>query len=114
MESALTWKSTNANHPSINILFCIDSKFLCEALISLNTRTSSIHNSINSISSSIFIQWIHGHTAIPGNELANKAAKEATTIVTNNILLVSFSSSIQIIIQMICKNTPKYEWVDFW
>ena len=56
MESALTWTLTNASYPSISILFCIDRKSLCEALISSHPRTFSIHNSINSISSSIFIQ----------------------------------------------------------
>ena len=34
MESALSWTSANANHSSISILFCADSKSLCEALIS--------------------------------------------------------------------------------
>ena len=34
MESALPWTLTNANHHSITILFCTDSKSLCEALIS--------------------------------------------------------------------------------
>ena len=56
MESALSWTLTNANHHSITILFCTDSKSLCEALISSHPQTFSIHNSINSISSSIFIQ----------------------------------------------------------
>ena len=41
MESALTWTLTNANHPSIIILFCTDSKSLCEALISSHPRTST-------------------------------------------------------------------------
>ena len=60
-------------------------------------RTFSIHNSINSISSSIFIQFIPYHSANPGNEPADKAAKEATTIATNAVLPVSFSSSKQVI-----------------
>ena len=65
MESALSWTSPNANHPSNSILFYTDSKSLCEALISSNPGVSSIHNCINSISSSIFIQWIPGNSAIP-------------------------------------------------
>ena len=51
MESALSWTLTNANHPSITILFSRGSKSLCEALISFHPWTFSNHNSINSISS---------------------------------------------------------------
>ena len=111
MDSALTWTSTNGNHPSITILFCTDTKSLSEALISSNPRTSSIHNFIDSISSSISIQWIPGHSTMPGNELAEKAAKEATTIVTNTILLESLSSSIQAINETICGDPPTDERV---
>ena len=96
-ESALSWTSTNANHPSIYVLFCTNSKSLCEALISSNPRTLSIHNSIYSISSFISTQWIPGHYAIPGNDLADKAAKNATTIATDRILPIYFFSSIQVI-----------------
>ena len=76
-----------------------------------NSLYSSIHNSINSISSSILIQWIPGYSAIPSNELAYKAAKEATAIVTNTILPVSFSSSIQVINQTIHDDPPTHERV---
>ena len=65
MESALSWSLTNANHHSITILFYTDSKSSCEALISSHPRTFPIHNSINSISSSIPIQWIPGHPVRP-------------------------------------------------
>ena len=105
-ESALSWTSTNANHLPISILICTDSESLCEALVSSNPLASSIHNSINSTWSSIFIQWIPGHFAIPGNNLADKAAKEATTIATNTILPVSFSSSIQVIYETIHDDPP--------
>ena len=98
----LPWIQHYSGHPPMPIIFqslysCTDSKSLCEALILSNPHTSSIHNSFNSISSSIFIQWIPGHSIIPGNELANKAGKKATTIASNTILPVSFSSSIQVI-----------------
>ena len=49
MESALSWTLTNANHHSFTVLFCTDSKSLCEALISSHPRTFSIRNSISSI-----------------------------------------------------------------
>ena len=111
MESALSWTLTNANHHSITILFYTDSKSLCEALISSHPRTFSIHNSINSISSSILIQWIPGHSAIPGKDIADKAAKEATTIDSDTILPISLSSSIQVINETIRHAPPIHERV---
>ena len=51
------------------------------------------------------------HSAIPSNELADKAAKEATTIATNTILPVSFSSSIQVINETIRDDRPRHERV---
>ena len=111
MESALSWTLTNANHHSITILFYTDSKSLCEALISSHPRTFSIHNSINSISSSILIQWIPGHSAIPGKDITDKAAKEATTIDSDTILPISLSSSIQVINETIRDAPPIHERV---
>ena len=108
MESALSWTSANANHPSITILFCRDSKSLCEALISSNHRTSSIHTSINSISSSIFIQWIPGHSTIPANELANKAAKEPPPLPPTQPFLFFFST-MQVINELIHSHPPTHE-----
>ena len=111
MKSALSWTLTNANHHSITVLFCTYSKSLCEALISSHPRTLSIHNSINSISSSVFIQWIPGHSSIPGNDLADKAAKEATAITTDTILPISLSNSIQVINETIRDAPPIHERV---
>ena len=111
MESGLSWTLTNANHHSITVLFCTESKSLCEALISSHPRTFSIHNSIRSISSSIFIQWIPGHSSILGNNLAGKAAKEATIIATDITLPISLSSSIQTINETIRDAPPIYERV---
>ena len=111
MESALTWTLTNANHHSLSVLFCTDSKSLCEALISSHPRTFSIHNSISSISSLILIQWILGHFSIPGNVLTDKAAKETTIIATDTTFPFSLSSSIQVINETIRDAPPTHERV---
>ena len=47
IEPALTWTSTNANHLSITILICTNSRSLCEAFMSSNLRISSVHGTIN-------------------------------------------------------------------
>ena len=111
MESSLSWTLTNVNHHSFTVLFCMDSKSLCEALISTHPRTFSIHNSISSISSSIFIQWIPGHSSIPSNDLADKAAKEATLITTDATFPIPLSSSIHIINETIRDAPPTHERV---
>ena len=64
---------------------------------------------MNSIYYFIFVQWIPDHSAIPGNELDDKAAKEVTTIATNAILPLSFSSFMQVIDKTIRDNPPTHE-----
>ena len=52
MESALSWTCTNVNRHSFTVLFYIDSKSLCEALISSHPRTfPSVPSHLQSLSS---------------------------------------------------------------
>ena len=76
IQSALSWIFRNANQPSISILFCTDSKSLCEALISSNPRTSSIHNSINSLTLFRFPSLFNGSLAILPFQVTNQPTKQ--------------------------------------
>ena len=58
---------------------------------------SAIHETINSLSSFVCIQWIPDHSNIPSNRLVDRAAKEPTTIATNTMFLVFLSSSFRLL-----------------
>ena len=106
MEAALKWTCTNANPVRTSILICTDSQSLCEALSSCNPRTTSIRQCTSSISSSIFIQSVPEHSNIPGNNLANRAAKEATTIESDTIYPTPLSCAFQVINELFRDGPP--------
>ena len=90
----------------ISILICTDRQSLCEALSSCNLRTSSIRQCISSILSSILIQWLRWHFSTPGNELADGAAKEATTIESDTIHSIPFLCTFQVINDLFYDDPP--------
>ena len=62
------------------IMICTDSQSLCRAIIDNNRRTHTIQKTLGQSEASVVIQWIPGHSNIPGNEHADEAAKDATTL----------------------------------
>ena len=64
-------------------MICTDSQSLCMAMKSLNPETDEIRESLQHHVGSIVMQWIPGHSDIPGNDLADDAAKRATDLLVN-------------------------------
>ena len=59
---------------------CSDSQSLLLSIDSLNPDTQEIRNILESLHGRTYLHWIPGHINIPGNEIADKAAKEAAQL----------------------------------
>ena len=81
MLTAAIWISLNCPKEA-SILICTDSQSLCMALDAFNVETTPIRSALQNRVSPVIIQWIPGHSDVPGNELADKAAKSGTELQT--------------------------------
>ena len=79
MITAARWIVDNCTGDE-DIMICTDSQSLCMAMQSYNTETSCIRSMLHNHSGRVMIQWIPGHSEVPGNDLADEAAKEATEL----------------------------------
>ena len=83
------------------VLIRTDSKSLCEALLGRNARVDGVRMLLNTIQTHIIIPWIPGHSNIPGNDLADRAAKQATELPSSADLPIAFSSALNVIKKVI-------------
>ena len=91
MIAATEWIRDNITDGS-STMICTDSQSLCQALQAFNIETEIIRKNASDCSGSIVLQWIPGHSAIPGNDLADEEAKKATELTTDK-RAVSFRSA---------------------
>ena len=79
MELAAQWITDNCAAHS-KILVCTDSKSLCQKLSGNSILIADLRQRLLMTPGIITIQWVPGHSDVPGNELVDVAAKEATII----------------------------------
>ena len=77
LELALDWIEQHVNPPETAAVYT-DSQSICSALLSTTPALDGIRAKINGLWTLIAVQWIPGHSKIPGNEMADDSAKQPT------------------------------------
>ena len=79
MHMALDWVEEHCSDSS-TVVVATDSQSLCQALMGHGHEIKSLRSRLLTIASKVTVQWIPGHKGIAGNELADEAAKLATSL----------------------------------
>ena len=79
MRLAANWIVQNREAEE-SITICTDSQSLCLAMKSHNPETDDIRETLQNHKGKITIQWIPGHSGVPGNDKADDEAKKATDL----------------------------------
>ena len=79
MHLAMDWVETNCSHDA-KVLVVTDSQSMCEALQGFGDDISDLRKRLLTTPTELSVQWVPGHSNITGNDLADAAAKAATTL----------------------------------
>ena len=77
MSLAFDWLE---QHTPSSALIITDSQSLCQGLINFKSELEPLLKRLQRYPNNLNIQWVPGHCGITGNELADKAAKQATKL----------------------------------
>ena len=88
LRSAAAWIRDNCDARS-RPLIMTDSQSICKSLLGYDPSTDPLRCDLADCSATIRIQWVPGHSGIPGNEEADRAANEAC-LLNENCRPVSF------------------------
>ena len=106
LEMSLDWIKEHCVAET-KVAICTDSQSLCEALLGCGDDVAALRGKLLSAEAQIQIQWIPGHSKIAGNDLADSAAKEATTL-QDDPTEITYKSACAYIRSTI-KDTPSHE-----
>ena len=77
LEAAAIWLTETSQRG--NIVICSDSQSLLRAVVGRSRDTATIREHFAELSDRLTLMWVPSHVGIPGNELADEAAKVAAT-----------------------------------
>ena len=104
---ALNWIKKES--PSTDTVICSDSQSLLTAIDNYSPETHHVRELLNSLKGRTTLQWVRGHINIPGNELADKAAKDATKIDSaENPKPIKYNTAVSIINYQVKDPAPQH------
>ena len=102
----LTTSNIGMNADKIAIV--TDSQSLCAALLGIDPELELLRFRLRCLNRPLTIQWVPGHAGVPGNELADEAAKKAADLFSEGPASISWKA-IAASIKLAARDHPTHE-----